>query len=127
MKSKYIIALCVVLMIPILIIVILISINQTFDGSRTGNDNQFLLDYKSLNKTMTHYIDLKQSDKLKCDVTHNKGELTISIDDMRGNNIYKNRNCKTDSFTITIQQTRKYVISVIGVDAKGSVHFVKSE
>ncbi len=48
----------------IMIIVSLTACSSDFDGSRTGNDNEFSMEYKVLNKTDSQDLKLQDGDKI---------------------------------------------------------------
>lgn len=66
-----------------------------------------------------------QGEKIIVEGINLSGDLTLSVDDMRGNNIYKNRSVKREQLTLEIPRTGKYVFSVVGTKAKGTVSFEK--
>lgn len=97
--------------------------NQVFDGSRTGNDEQFLLDYYVLNCTKTHEINLEKGTTVNVEIENKSGHVDILVSDTEGEEIYRGDNEKSGKFSITIPNKDIYEFSVTGKNAKGSVHF----
>jgi hypothetical protein len=96
-----------------------------FEGETVENEETFKVDYDHLNKTLTHYMTFEKGDKIIVEGINIAGDLTLSVDDMRGNNIYKNRTVKREKLTLEIPHSGKYVFSVVGSKAEGSVSFEK--
>ena len=63
----------------IMIIVSLTACSSDFDGSRTGNDNEFSMEYKVLNKTDSQDLKLQDGDKINAKIIIDGGTLAIKI------------------------------------------------
>lgn len=50
-----------------------------FNGSRTGNDEQFLLDYTMFNTTDSQELTAQAGDQIRADITVDGGELSVQI------------------------------------------------
>jgi hypothetical protein len=97
--------------------------NQNFDGSSTGNDEQFIIDYSIMNCTKTNDMKLEKEANINVIVENKSGDLDILITDSSGEKIYKGDNATSGKFSIEIPKTDTYKISVTGKNAKGNVSF----
>lgn len=122
-KHQIVIIVSVLLMISILATISLLTFTMKFEGRKIENANEFIVDYDYLNKTLTHYMTLKKGEVISVEAINIEGDLTLSLDDMRGQNIYKNREVKRERLAVEIPHSGKYVISVVGSSANGSVSF----
>lgn len=96
---------------------------QIFDGSRTGNDKQFIMDYKVLNKTETHEMKLDKGAKVDVAIKNKSGRLDVIVESADGKEIYKGNDIESGQFTLEIEDSGTYKFTVIGAKAKGSVSF----
>ncbi|AEY66089.1 hypothetical protein [Clostridium sp. BNL1100] len=94
-----------------------------FDGSCTGNNKQFIVDYNVLNCTKTHQMELERGTTIKVVVESKSGRVGILVEDSKGDGIYNNINAISEKFSLEIPRTDTYNFSVSGTDAKGSVSF----
>ncbi len=114
----------------LLILSMLILVSTTacsksvFDGSCTGNDDQFIVDYSVLNCTRAHEIKLERGATIKVNVENKSGYLLILVADTNGEEIYRGDNLTSSVFSLEIPKTGTYKFSVTGSDAKGSVKFI---
>lgn len=96
---------------------------QVFDGSITGNDEQFIMNYSTLNCTKTHDMKIEKGAQVNVIIENKSGRLDIFISDSKGEKIYKGDNAATGKFSVVIPKTDTYKFSVTGSNAKGSVSF----
>lgn len=94
-----------------------------FNGSRTGNDEQFLIDYSIMNCTKTNDMSLKKGESINTIIDNKSGHLDILITDSEGEKIYKGDDVTSEKFSIEVPKTDTYKISVTGKKAKGNVSF----
>lgn len=114
--------------IGVLIIVISLSGcgNSSFDGSRIGNDSQFVMEYKIFNTTDGQSLLLEAGDTIRAKVVVESGRLSIKIQKDSDTPIYENDNIvASESFDVEIQESGTYKITVTGEKTKGSVSFEK--
>ena len=99
-----------------------------FNGSRTSNENQFILDVKMMNQEENHELFLKDGDMIEVNSDVSKGEMRVSIiHDETNESIYEG-NLKGDfKFIITVHSNGKYTINVNGKNAAGYIEFKKIE
>jgi len=95
-----------------------------FDGSRTSNEQQFILDFDILNISLTHIIELQKNDILDIEIIKDKGELYLSVTDFEGNSIYKGDDASSGKFSLEITQSESYTFKVTGREASGFVSFI---
>lgn len=97
----------------------------SFDGSRTGNESQLIMEYKILNTTDIQMLELTAGDIVNFDVVSESGRVDISLQ-KGGEYIYKGADIPTSSFQVEIADSGKYRLSVTGDRAKGSVSVTKA-
>lgn len=99
----------------------------SFDGSRTGNDSQFVMEYKMFNTTDEQSLFLEAGDMIRAEVIVDSGKLAIKIQKDGDAPIYESDNTvDSENFDIEIQESGIYKITVTGEKAKGSVSFKKA-
>lgn len=95
-----------------------------FDGSRTGNNNEFVMDYKVFNKTDSQDLIVKKGDTIHAEIIVEGGNLSIKIQKDEETPVYKGEEISfSDEFDVDIEESGTYTISVTGEKAKGSVSF----
>lgn len=95
-----------------------------FDGSRTGNDSEFIMEYSVLNKTDTQDLIAKSGDTIGGKITVHKGSLSIKIQKDEEEPIYENNGIsESTEFDVEIDESGTYTVSVTGEKTKGSVSF----
>lgn len=108
----------------ILVIVFLTACSSDFDGSRTGNDNEFSMEYKILNKTDSQDLNLQDGDKINAKIIVDGGTLAIKIQKDDEEPIYESDGISiSNEFEIEVDESGTYTITVTGKKAKGSVNF----
>lgn len=119
--KKYLGILC-----SFILILTLTACGADFDGSRTGNDSQFIMEYTIFNTTDSQSLELETGDIIEADIVNNAGSLSITIQKDENKPIYENKNVSTSTFEIKIEESGTYKITVSGEKTKGSVSFIKS-
>lgn len=103
---------------------------SSFDGSIISNDDIFRIDYTFLNRREDAFLSLSEGDTLKVSYVIVGGSIEICIGIDEDEPIYTgNALCGRDfdmNFTINIQKSGTYRITVIGHDASGVVSFIKN-
>ena len=106
------------------LIVSLTACGLTFDGSRTGNDSEFIMEYHVLNKTDTQDLIAESGDTISGKIIVNKGSLSIKIQKDDEEPIYENNGISvSNEFDVEINESGTYTVSVTGKKAKGSISF----
>ena len=101
--------------------------HATFNGSSTGNDTQFIMEYSVLNTSDHRELSLKTGDVIDTAVVSDDGSVDIQVENSAGEAIYSETDVPTSAFEIVIQEDDTYIFTVTGHEAKGSVSFIKRE
>lgn len=95
-----------------------------FDGSRTGNDHEFVMDYKTLNKTDAQDLIVGKGDAIHAAMIVQGGSLSVKIQRDEETPVYESEDVSaSDEFDVPIEEGGTYTVSVTGKKAKGSVSF----
>lgn len=106
------------------LIVSLTGCDSKFDGIRTGNNSEFIMEYSVLNKTDTQDLIAKSGDTIGGKIIVNKGSLSIKIQKDEEEPIYESNGIsESTEFDVEIDESGTYTVSVTGEKAKGSVSF----
>lgn len=96
-----------------------------FDGSRTGNNNEFMMDYKVFNKTDAQDLIVEKGDTIHAEIIVEDGSLSFRIQREDEAPVYEGEDVSfSDEFDIDIEESGTYTVSVTGEKAKGSVSFI---
>lgn len=98
-------------------------VKPAFNGSRTSNDVEFIMNYSVLNSTKTHEMELEKGTTINVIIESNSGRVDVFVEDADGEKIYKGDNAASSTFSLEIPKTSTYKFSVTGAKAKGSVSF----
>ena len=101
--------------------------HATFNGSSTGNDTQFIMEYSIFNTSDHREMALKTGDVIDTTVVSDDGSVDIQVENSAGEAIYSETDVPTSEFEISISQDDVYTFTVTGHEAKGSVSFIKRE
>ena len=105
-------------------ITLLTACSPEFNGSSTGNDTQFIMEYSILNKSDYRNMTLKSGDIIKTSIVSDSGSVSIEVENSKGEIIYSDEDIPTSDFEIAIPQDDTYKFTVTGHNAKGSVKFI---
>ncbi|MDD4531781.1 MAG: hypothetical protein PHH21_03730 [Candidatus Pacebacteria bacterium] len=102
--------------------------DAVFSGSRTGNENQFLVDFEYLNTTVESKMPLVEGETIETMIEIENGEVGIMVKNENGEVAYRGDDLEKCSynFTIIIEDEGTYTFSITGFKAEGNVYFVKS-
>ena len=98
-----------------------------FDGSRTGNESQLIMEYKVLNTTDSQVLELQEGDYVDVVVTSTSGKIDILLQKEGDDPIYRGVDIPTSTFAIRVPKTGSYNASITGDNASGSVSIIKRE
>ena len=102
----------------ILILVSVVSFSACnftkFDGSRTGNESQLIMQYDVLNMTDSQKLKLAAGDILRFDVVSQSGSVDIQLQKGEEDPIYEGTDIPTSAFQVVIQDDGTYTVSVTG-------------
>ena len=99
----------------------------TFNGSRTGNDSQFLMEYTVLNTTDGQTLSMEAGDTLDVAVVSASGAVSVNIQREGAPPLYAREDVPTGQFSLEIPEDGEYNITVTGEQARGSVSFVRRD
>ena len=117
--KKYLGILC-----SLILIVSLTACGTDFDGSRTGNNNELVMDYKVFNKTDSQDLIVEEGDTIHAEVIVEGGSLSFKIQKDDEVPVYEGVDVSfSDEFDVDIEESGTYTVTVTGEKAKGSVSF----
>ena len=100
--------------------------NISFNGSRTGNNSQFIVAFKVLNTTKTHTMNLEAGERIDVVINLESGDLKVYVYDSNNNYSYRSDKAFSTDFTLTIDHDDNYTFEIVGRNsAKGRVEFKK--
>lgn len=116
----------IILIICTLVFLIsLTACGTKFDGSRTGNDSEFIMEYSVLNTTDAQDLTIEAGDTISAKIVVDKGSLSIKIQKDGEKPIYESNGISTSNeFDVEIDESGTYTVEVTGKKAKGSVGFI---
>lgn len=98
-----------------------------FDGTNTSADDCFILNFESLNSTVTHRLELKKNDIIDVELTKNKGRIDVLVSEQTGNLLYRGQNISSGKFSLVITKNANYIFRITGNKASGYVSFMLRE
>ena len=105
-------------------ILVLTACGTKFDGSRTGNDSEFIMEYSVLNTTDAQDLTVESGDTISANIVVDKGSLSIKIQKDGEEPIYESDGISaSNEFDVEIDESGTYTVEVTGKKAKGSVSF----
>ena len=106
-------------------ILTLTACGTDFNGSRMGNDSEFVMDYKILNTTDSQNLVAAEGNIIHAEIIVESGSLSYKIQKEDGAPVYEGKDVSvSDEFDIEIEQGGTYTVTVTGKRAKGSVSFI---
>ena len=116
----------IILIVCTLVFLISLTAGGTkFDGSRTGNDSEFIMEYSVLNTTDAQDLTIEAGDTISAKIVVDKGSLSIKIQKDGEKPIYESNGISTSNeFDVEIDESGTYTVEVTGKKAKGSVSFI---
>jgi hypothetical protein len=97
---------------------------RKFDGSKTGDNENFTVSYSILNTTLTHEMELEAGAVIDVEISDQSGRVDVLVTDENGGVVYKCDEAPTSSFKLEIDKAGVYTFSVTGKRARGGVSFV---
>ena len=110
----------------LILIFILTAYGTDFDGSRMGNDGEFIMDYKILDTTDSQNLIVAEGDTIHAEIIVESGSLSFKIQkDDSLVPVYEGKDVSfSDEFDVEIEESGTYIVTVTGKKAKGSVSFM---
>ena len=114
----------ILIVCTLVFLISLTACGTKFDGSRTGNDSEFIMEYSVLNTTDAQDLTIEAGDTISAKIVVDKGSLSIKIQKDGEKPIYESNGISTSNeFDVEIDESGTYTVSVTGEKAKGSVSF----
>ena len=111
-------------MCSLILILPLTACGTDFDGSRTGNNTEFVMDYKVFNKTDSQDLIVEEGDTIHAEIIVEGGSLSFKIQKDKEVPVYESADVSfSDEFDVDIEESGTYTVTVTGEKAKGSVSF----
>ncbi len=102
--------------------------NQSvFTGSSVKNSDRYNLEFSKMNGEDSTVINLREGDMLSVNFDVSKGRVDISIGIEGENPIYKGDDINNGNFTVEIEQSGEYQISVNAKHAAGLIDIMLKE
>ena len=98
-----------------------------FVGNSYSDGNSITIEFQILNMTETQEIGLKSGDTVRFDVTRESGQIDIAFGIKDASPDYEGNSVGSGSFTVTVHEDGRYVLSVTGSKAEGCVKLTKPE
>lgn len=98
-----------------------------FNGNRTGNESQLIMDYSVFTGTDYQLLELEKGDEIAVEIVSDSGRIDLEVKIEDKEPIYTGSDASTGSFKLTIPESGTYKCSVTGEKAKGSVSFIKEK
>jgi hypothetical protein len=117
--------LSIIILFALIISIAGCSQNVTFSGSKTSNDNQFLVDFDILNTTVNSEMLLLEGETIETTIDIKKGKVDIMVENENGKVAYRGNDVRSCNFTIEIEEAGTHTFSVTGYKAKGVIYFKK--
>ena len=115
----------ILIVCTLVFLISLTACGTEFDGSRTGNDSEFIMEYSVLNTTYEQYLTIEDGDTIIAKIVVDKGSLSIKIQKDGEEPIYESNEISTSNeFDVEIDESGTYTVEVTGKKAKGSVSFI---
>ena len=99
----------------------------TFDGSKIGDGDHFDIEFKVLNTSFSHDLELKEGESLDVSVTKESGEISLLIQSEDKEPSYRGDSMDTSDFKVTVSADGTYTVTVTGKKAKGHVVVKRSD
>lgn len=112
----------ITLTISILFLIFFTSCGKdSFSGNESATDTAYNLRFSELQGKKVHTMRFSEDDKVQVVIDNMKGSLNLSIEDEKGNNIYKGSNVDSSSFVLGIPKSGEYTIEIKGKKAVGTI------
>ena len=109
----------------VLLILSLSACSLDFDGSRTGNDTQLIMEYTAFNTTDSQDLVVEAGDIIHAEIVVEDGHLSYKIQKDDDEPIAESEGIFFSvEYDFDVEESGTYTVTVAGEDAKGSVKFV---
>ena len=108
-----------------LLIISLSACSSDFDGSRTGNDTQLIMEYTEFNTTDTQDLVVEAGDIIHAEIVVEDGHLSYKIQKDDDEPIAESEGIFFSvDYDVEVEESGTYTVTVTGEKTKGSVKFV---
>ena len=108
-----------------LLIISLSACSSDFDGSRTGNDTQLIMEYTEFNTTDSQDLVVEAGDTIHTEIVIEDGQLSYKIQKNDDEPIAESEGIFFSiDFDVEVEESGTYTVTVTGEKTKGSVKFV---
>ena len=98
------------------------AMKAEFDGSSLKNRDSFLLDFRYMDGSDHHVLELEEGDILHVQLIKEQGSIRLRIEAPDGSEAYSGNGEAASEFLLEIRQSGSYAIYADGKHAKGSIH-----
>ena len=103
----------------------LTACSPDFNGSRTGNDKQLIMEYTAFNITDSQDLIVEAGDTIHAEIVMEGGHLSYKIQKNDDEPIAESEGIFFSvDFDVEVEESGTYTVTVTGEKAKGSVKFV---
>lgn len=96
----------------------------SFNGSRRGNDHEFVMDYEMFNTTDSQSLTAQEGDIIHAKIVVLDGSLSFKIQKGDEVPVYEGVDVDfSDEFDVAVEDSGTYTVTVTGKRARGSVSF----
>ena len=111
-----------------LLIISLSACSPDFHGSRTGNDNQLIMEYTAFNTTDSQDLVVEAGDTIHVGIVIEDGHLSYKIQKNDDEPIAESESIFfSEEFDVEVKESGTYTVTVTGEKAKGSVKITVGE
>ena len=115
----------ILIVCTLVFLISLTACGTKFEGSRTGNDSEFIMEYSVLNTTDAQDLTIEAGDTISAKIVVDKGSLSIKIQKDGEKPIYESNGISaSNEFDVEIDESGTYTVEVTGKKAKGSVSLI---
>lgn len=101
--------------------------NAVFNGSKTGDENHFDLDFEMLNAAYEHELVMEEGETIEVSIQKESGEISVLIQQESHDPVYQGDDVQDGEFEVVISEAGTYTVSVTGKKAKGHVVFTRKK
>ena len=109
----------------IFLIISLTACSSDFNGSRTGNDHQLIMEYTTFDTTDSQDLVVEAGDTIHADIVIEDGQLSYKIQKNDDEPIAESEGIFFSvDFDVEVEESGTYTVTVTGEKTKGSVKFI---
>lgn len=106
----------------------LTACSPDFNGSRTGNDKQLIMEYTAFNTTDSQDLVVEAGDTIHVEIVIEDGHLSYKIQKNDDEPIAESESIFfSEEFDVEVKESGTYTVTVTGEKAKGSIKITVGE